>query len=177
MDVKYQQQIAEYVSDFHLPRYREIPDFGLRLEQITRYLEKYVPASLTGSMVSNYVKQKLVPAPIKKSYPRESIAYLLFISYIKTVMTLDDIRLMIDVQKNSYTIEVAYNYFCDEFENLLRYACGITDAPAHIGRSHSPEKELLRTALLSITYKMHLDLHLRLIREGRNAEPLLLNGK
>ena len=68
MNEEYRRQLAEYVAEFHLPRYRELPDIGLHLEQVTRYASRYVPSQLTGSMVSNYVKQKLIPGPVKKSY-------------------------------------------------------------------------------------------------------------
>ena len=114
------RQLAAYVSGFRLPRYRELPDIGLRLEQVTRYASRYVPAPVTGSMVSNYVKQRLIPGSEKKSYSRDSIAYLLLLSYIKTVMSLDDIRLMTQVQRRSYDLETAYDYFCAELENPLR---------------------------------------------------------
>lgn len=164
MNEEYRRQLAEYVADFHLPRYRELPDIGLHLEQVTRYASRYVPSPLTGSMVSNYVKQKLIPGPVKKSYYQESLAYLIFLSYIKTVMPLEDIRLMIGIQKNSYSLEVAYDYFCDELENLLQYACGMKETPEFIGVTHTEEKELLRTALLSITHKVYLDQSVKLIR-------------
>ena len=52
---------------------------------MTRYASRYVPSPVTGSMVSNYVKQRLIPGPHKKSYSQESIAYLLMLSYVKTV--------------------------------------------------------------------------------------------
>ena len=169
MNEEYRRQLAEYVSDFRLPRYRELPDIGLHLEQVTRYASRYVPSPLTGSMVSNYVKQKLIPGPVKKSYYPESLAYLIFLSYIKTVMPLEDIRLMMEVQKSSYELQVAYDYFCDEIENLLQYVCGLREAPAVIGRTQSQEKELLRTALLSITYKIYLDQYLRLIRSEKKT--------
>lgn len=169
MNEEYRRQLAEYVSDFRLPRYRELPDIGLHLEQVTRYASRYVPSPLTGSMVSNYVKQKLIPGPVKKSYYQESLAYLIFLSYIKTVIPLEDIRLMMEVQKSSYELQVAYDYFCDEIENLLQYVCGLRETPAVVGKSQSQEKELLRTALLSITYKIYLDQYLRLIREEKNS--------
>lgn len=165
MNEEYRRQLAEYVAEFRLPRYRELPDIGLHLEQVTRYASRYVPSQLTVSMVSNYVKQKLIPGPVKKCYFQESIAYLIFLSYIKTVIPLEDIRLMMEVQKSSYELRVAYDYFCDELENLLQYVCGLRETPAVIGSSRSQEKELLRTALLSITYKIYLDQYLRLIRE------------
>ena len=169
MNEEYRRQLAEYVAEFHLPRYRELPDIGLHLEQVTRYASRYVPSQLTGSMVSNYVKQKLIPGPVKKSYYQESIAYLIFLSYIKAVMPLEDIRLMMEVQKSSYELQVAYDYFCDELENLLQYVCGLRETPAVVGSTRSQEKELLRTALLSITYKIYLDQYLRLIREEQNS--------
>ena len=169
MNEEYRRQLAEYVAEFRLPRYRELPDIGLHLEQVTRYASRYVPSQLTGSMVSNYVKQKLIPGPVKKSYYQESIAYLIFLSYIKAVMPLEDIRLMMEVQKSSYELRVAYDYFCDELENLLQYVCGLRETPAVIGSSRSQEKELLRTALLSITYKIYLDQYLSLIRAEKNS--------
>ena len=168
MNEEYRRQLAQYVADFRLPRYRELPDIGLHLEQVTRYASRYVPGPLTGSMVSNYVKQKLIPGPVKKAYSQESIAYLIFLSYIKTVMSLEDIRLMVQVQKSSYELQVAYDYFCDEMENLLQYVCGLRESPAVIGTTSSREKELLRTALLSITYKIYLDQYLALIRAENN---------
>ena len=167
MNEEYRRQLAEYVSDFRLPRYRELPDIGLHLEQVTRYASRYVPGPLTGSMVSNYVKQKLIPGPVKKSYSQESIAYLIVLTYIKTVMPLEDIRVMMEVQKSSYALSVAYDYFCDEMENLLQYVCGLKETPAVIGTTSSQEKELLRTALLSITYKIYLEQYLMLIRQEK----------
>ncbi len=169
MNEENRQKLAEYVAQFRLPRYRELPDFGLHLEQVTRYVARYVPGPLTGSMVSNYVKQKLIPGPTKKSYSQASIAYLIFLSYIKAVMPLEDIRLMVEVQKSSYELQVAYDYFCDELENLLQYVCGLRESPAHIGTTSTQEKELLRTALMSITYKIYLDQYLKLIREEKAA--------
>ena len=169
MNEEYRRQLAEYVAEFHLPRYRELPDIGLHLEQVTRYASRYVPSQLTGSMVSNYVKQKLIPGPVKKSYYQESIAYLIFLSYIKAVMPLEDIRLMMEVQKSSYELQVAYDCFCDELENLLQYVCGLRETPAVVGSTRSQEKELLRTALLSITYKIYLDQYLSLIRAEKNS--------
>ena len=39
--------------------------------------------SLTGSMISNYVKMKLIDNPIKKQYGRDQIAHLFFIALFK----------------------------------------------------------------------------------------------
>lgn len=172
MNESYKQGIRQYVSEFHLPRYQELPDFGLRLEQVVKFAGKYAPMPLTGSMVSNYVKQKIIPSPVKKSYGPDSIAYLIFVSYIKCVMPLEDIREFMQVQRSSYALDVAYNYFCEEFENLLQFVVGLKDAPDRIGRSSTPQKELLRTALLSITYKVYMDQYWELYRQSQQEEAL-----
>ena len=47
----------------NLPLYENIPDVGLYLDQITKYINFYLEKDnqLTGSMITNYVKLKIVP--------------------------------------------------------------------------------------------------------------------
>ena len=60
------------MQDFHLPDYAEIPDVGLYLEQVVKYINSFFcdfeEMKITNSMVSNYVKSKLVSNPHKKMY-------------------------------------------------------------------------------------------------------------
>ena len=168
MEEETYRQLAEPVRSFHLPRLEEIPDVGLYLEQVTRYVNQAVSGCgitpVTASMVSNYVKQKIIPGPKKKAYSAESIAYLLFVICMKNVATMDDIRMLIGIQQKTYALSAAYTYFCDEFENLLQYVFGLGEQPAAVGGMETDEKRLLRTALLSVTYKLYLDACLRTLR-------------
>ena len=63
------------LNQFNLPEYREIPDVGLYLDQVVKYLNGYLDLypelPVTGSMISNYVKLKLVPKAMKKAYSRD----------------------------------------------------------------------------------------------------------
>ena len=83
MDENMRSRLAESVRRFHIPRLGEIPDVGLYLEQVTRYVNQSITgcglSPITASMVSNYVKQKIIPGPEKKAYGAESIAYLIFV--------------------------------------------------------------------------------------------------
>lgn len=67
--------MREDISGFRLPRYEQIPDVGLYLEQTVRYVNSFLAplgeVELTASMASNYVKHKLLPAPRKKLYSAE----------------------------------------------------------------------------------------------------------
>ena len=72
MEKKLKRQMAEPIRGFRLPRYAEIPTVGLYLEQTIKYINGFLAPlgclELTGSMVSNYVKKGLIPAPVKKQY-------------------------------------------------------------------------------------------------------------
>ncbi|MBF0843363.1 DUF1836 domain-containing protein, partial [Streptococcus danieliae] len=83
---------------------------------INKYLEPLLGSELTPSMISNYVKKKMIARPEKKQYSREQIAYLFFITISKTVLTLDDLKLLVKVQRETYPIQTAYTYFREELE-------------------------------------------------------------
>ena len=93
MKQEIKQQIGQSVQDFRLPRYQEIPDVGLYLEQATKYICRYLSpileTPLTASMISNYVKRGLLSSPVKKQYSRDQVAYLFFIAVAKNVLSLD----------------------------------------------------------------------------------------
>ena len=169
MDPNRKAHIAELIEHFRLPAYYEIPDVGLYLEQVTRYVNQSITgcglSPITASMVSNYVKQKIIPGPEKKAYGAESIAYLIFVSCIKNVAAMDDIRTLIAIQRATYDLPTAYHYFCEEFENLICYIFGASDQLKSVGKDKTDEKLLLRSALLSVTHKLYLDAYLRLLRE------------
>ena len=56
---------------------------------------------------------------MKKQYNADQIVSLNFISVTKSVLSLDNIVAAIDMQRHTYTLPVAYEYFCCEFENML----------------------------------------------------------
>ena len=154
------EQIAATVKDFHLPRYNEIPNFGLYLEQTARYVgECFTPLTgedITNSMVSNYVKRGLLSSPVKKQYSREQIAYLIFITAAKAVLSMEDLRLMIQIQKRTYKPEVAYDYFCCEFENVLEYIFGHKESLDVVGVENTDEKIMLRNAVVAAAHMVYL---------------------
>ena len=83
---------------------------------------------------------------------------------------MDDIRALIGIQHETYDLPTAYHYFCEEFENLIRYVFGASDRLESVGQDESDEKELLRSALLSVTHKLYLDACLKLLREDAKGD-------
>ncbi len=163
------RRMQETVAAFRLPRYEEITDVGLYLEQVTRFinsrLEKLGCGEITPSMVSNYVKQKTIPGPTKKTYGVDSIAYLMYVAVIKAILSMEDIRLLISLQQRTYDLPTAYNYFCDEFENQLQTVFGLKSEPDKVGEDDSEQKEILRAALVSVTHQIYLNCRLKLLRQ------------
>ncbi len=159
-------------GDFHLTRYREIPDVGLLLDQTVRlvnsYLEPLGNVRITGSMVSNYVKQKIIPRPVKKLYYRGQIAALIFIALSKTVLSLEDTAKFLQLQQRTYPEDVAYDYFCDHLEQGLLKRQLITGPatttglnspePADTGKTEAKNTEayLLDCLVTAITDSLHL---------------------
>ena len=155
------QSISNSVRDFRLPRYNEIPNVGLYLEQTSKYiadcLENVQEAAITSSMISNYVKKGLISNPVKKLYNRDQIAHLMFIMLAKSVVSLDNLNLFIRLQERTYPTEKAYNYLCDEFENLLQYVFGLKDTMESVGNDSTDEKIMLRNTIITIAHKIYLD--------------------
>ena len=155
------QQIADCVRSFRMPRYDQIPNVGLYLEQTTKYISEYLSplqeGAITSSMISNYVKKGLVANPVKKQYSRDQIAYLMFIALAKNVLSLDDLFRFIRLQQRTYTAEKAYNYLCDEFENILQYVFGLKPIADNVGMDSSDEKFMLRATIITVAHKIYLE--------------------
>ncbi len=145
---------AEKIRDFRLPRYEELTNVGIYLEQVTQYINGIITPlgcqEMTTSMISNYVKKGVVSAPVKKQYSADQIAYFIFVGIGKQVLSIEDISRLYEMQKLVYDVPTAYNYFCDEFENMLQVIAGLKDSADEIGVTHSKEKEILRSVIIAL---------------------------
>ena len=164
MEKQVKEEIQNLIKEFSLPRYNDIPNVGLYLEQVVKYISEYLEPlgsfSLTASMVSNYVKKGLVENPVKKQYNREQIARLFFVSVAKNVLSIEDIRLLFEMQHATYESKRAYDYFCNEFENLLQYVFGLKENLDTIGTDSNDTKTMLRNTIIAVAYKVYLDKYL-----------------
>lgn len=161
MKAETKQQIADSVREFRLPRYDEIPTVGLYLEQATKYISGYLSPlgefSLTPSMISNYVKKGLIANPVKKQYSRDQIAYLFFIAVAKSVLSLNALTGFIELQQKTYGLPRAYDYFCREFENLLKFTFELKDTMDVVGEDNTDERRLLYTCIVAAVQKIYLE--------------------
>lgn len=154
-------KMADIICSFRLPRYDELPDVGLYLEQTTQYINGLLKPlgcmEITGSMISNYVKKGLIANPVKKQYYADQIAHLIVVTILKHVLSLENINALFLKQQGIYTNEIAYNYFCMELENLLYFQFGLKNSVDEIGRTFSIEKQMLRSAIIAVAHIIYLD--------------------
>ena len=149
------------IWEFTLPRYNEIPNVGLYLKQVVKLISEAVEPcfglKVSDTMLSNYVKMHIVSGPVKKMYYRDQIASLIFVVLAKSVLSLDNIQTMLKMQEKSYSPETAYNYFCDEFENALKYVSGRNSEMLPVASESAEEKQLLRRVIITMAHKFTLD--------------------
>ncbi len=161
--------LAASVEGFRLPKYSQLPDMGLYLEQTAKYINMVLAPlgffEITGSMIRNYVKMGLVKNPVKKQYYRGHIARLLSLTVLKSVMSLESIRQMYALQLESYDDETAFDYFCRELENNILFRFGVTQSLSSVGTTASLEKEMLRSAITAVSHIIYLDACLKRVKE------------
>ena len=161
MDNNLQSKMAADIAPFRLPRYAQIPDIGLYLEQVVRYVNAYLAPlgepELSPSMVSNYVKKGVISHPVKKKYSREQLASLIYIVLSKNVLSLENIDTLFKMQKAYCSAGAAYDTFCEELERCLPFVFGCTRALPDPDPDADDEKLLLRSTILAAANKMYLD--------------------
>ena len=119
---------SDTLQDFHLPRWEELPNFDLYLDQVITLIEGYLQhlfdeendTILTSAMINNYVKLKLIPKAEKKRYNRVHIAYLIAITILKQVLTISEVKQGIEYQAGINGLKEAFNLFCEEQETAIK---------------------------------------------------------
>ena len=120
----------KYLNEFRLPRWEEIPDLGLYMEQIIDLLKQYLdylPPELkeeqfiTAATINNYVRTKVMPEPKKKRYYREHIAYLLMILTLKQTLSIAMIQRLVPNGMSREEVERVYTAYAHRHSAAAAY--------------------------------------------------------
>lgn len=111
---------------FHLPRWNELPDIGLYMDQVITLINKYIErlspcgdGTLTPSMINNYVKLGIIPCPVKKKYSRVQLSRLIMICVMKPVLPIQSIGSLIDTLLLTRTEEQLLDFFSERYEQTF----------------------------------------------------------
>ena len=131
--------ILSSLSRIDYIRPESIPNIDLYMDQITTFMDTQLAASkrhpddkiLTKTMINNYAKNNLLPPPVKKKYSKEHILMLIFIYYIKSILSINDIESILNpLAKRFFNAEGDFNLTTvyeevfslerDEVKNLMK---------------------------------------------------------
>ena len=120
------------VSGFRLPEWENIPDIGLYMDQVLVLLSQYLglisPATereadekgdekadegetkiFSAAAVNNYVRLKIMPAPIKRKYYRVHIAYMIIIFTLKQAVSINIVKEMLSNELPEESVQALYS--------------------------------------------------------------------
>lgn len=126
-------EYIEKIGNFKLPNYELLPSIPLYMEQVTKYINMSLAplvnddnsSLITGYMVNNYVKAKIINPPKDKQYDDEHIAYLIFITLLKNSASLKDIATFIELDKEFIKDRKdLYNFYKKLQEQILQETQG-----------------------------------------------------
>lgn len=123
--------ICEKLASHKLPKWESFPDIELYMDQVVAVMEKALALYnksgseesklITPSIINNYVKLKIIPAPHKKRYNREHLAYLVMICILKQTLAISSIVKIIETNLESKNINTLYDEFCNIYENVIPF--------------------------------------------------------
>ena len=88
----------------------KIPDIDLYMDQVLTFMNGNLDnvkrhesdKVMTKTMINNYAKNHLLPAPEKKKYTKEHIMVLMFIYYFKNILSIGDIQSILNPLTDRY---------------------------------------------------------------------------
>ncbi len=121
---------GEMIKSFKLPSWEELPKIELYMDQViallSEYLELFSAVSnddklITPTMINNYVKLKIIPAPVKKRYSKVHLAYLIMVCILKQTLAISTISKIIPPDLNEKELKAIYTAFVNNQAKSFSY--------------------------------------------------------
>lgn len=158
MESKQGKELQDIISSLDFIKPDDIPSIELYMDQVTTFMERHLEHNkrndedkiMTKTMINNYTKNNLLPPPNKKRYTKEHLILLIYIYYLKNLLSISDIQALLEPMiehhyqpndRKALNIDEIYkglydyqhNHFDDVIENIAT-AC---DRAAEL---YQPEK-------------------------------------
>lgn len=128
------QKWLDQLGNFEFQNYEKLPDIDLYMDQVVTFLEKQLAIlatssmdkQITSSMINNYVKGDVISSPISKKYNREHLSLIEEICILKQVLSIAEIKEVIQNRYNGASYTTVFNEFRDmhskENKEAVEYA-------------------------------------------------------
>lgn len=161
----------KYMQDYTLPTWEELPDLELYMDQVvalvTRYLDILPQANLedvviTPSTINNYVRMKVMPAPVRKKYTKVHLAYLILICLLKQCLSLAEIQVILPMGLSEAEVRTIYDSFAMRLhETALRFIdqvreemAGLLEPGCQSQKQETAEELILSTAVSAVLNRL-----------------------
>lgn len=110
----------KYLIGYRLPKWEEIPNLGLYMEQVVALMSNYfdyLPPELreeqfiTAAAINNYVRRRLMPEPVKKRYYRVHLAYLIVICSLRQSLSISTMNTLLPVETPEEEVREMYDRY------------------------------------------------------------------
>ena len=89
---------------------KDIPSIDLYMDQLTTFMEDQLGKNrrndedkvMTKTMINNYTKNNLLPSPNKKRYSKQHLILLIYIYYLKNMLSINDIQTLLEPLIDGY---------------------------------------------------------------------------
>lgn len=165
------RDLKERLSTQRPASWEALPDISLYMDQIISYLPRQLirfeeGEILTSAMVNNYIKDGLLPRADGKRYGPTHLAYLTAICALKQVLSVKEMKALLQSGMLGREPETVYGYFCQELDSALE------ETAQELNTELSPDelpKLALSLALRSYADKLACERILSLLRGGEDA--------
>ena len=104
------EEVFKRYSDGSYIKASMLPDLDLYVDQITTFLTRHLAKTIrfeddkimTKTMINNYTKNNLLPSPNKKRYSKQHLILLIYIYYLKNMLSINDIQTLLEPLIDGY---------------------------------------------------------------------------
>ena len=104
------RELLSYLDSADYIRSGDIPNIDLYMDQVTTFMEDQLKSTkrhsddkiMTKTMINNYAKNDLLPPPLKKKYNKEHMMLLIYIYYMKSFLSINDIDKLLKPLREDY---------------------------------------------------------------------------
>ena len=153
-------KVNTHLSEYPLPDWEELPEFELYMDQVIVLLGQYLrlytlnnpdDKFITAPMINNYVKLKIMPAPVKKKYNRIHLAYLIIICSLKQTLTMATIQKIIPYDLDCDSVISIYKTFAKNQKKVMSYTAEqINNIAMPIAHQSATNPERIHDLLLQV---------------------------
>lgn len=131
MEKKIRQGILSVIDNMKKIDYikpGDVPNIELYMDQVTTFMDKHLESTrrysedklLTKTMINNYTKNDLLPSPSKKKYSKDHMYLLIFIYYLKNILSINDIQKVLNPITESFFGEAGSQSLEEIYQEVFR---------------------------------------------------------